>query len=113
MGPSVKVMLFISIGGVVSFLPLIFIKREKVTVKNISLIFGFIFAFSVFLSGVVAIGGNCGFLETLLMTGSQCNFMPFVNARTIPVTNTLAFVFLVILVITLARDIVFYVNKKK
>lgn len=85
MEPRLKIMLFISIGGVTAFLPLMFIKKEKMTVKNISLMFGLFFGFSVMFSVVVAVGGNCSFLETLLMKRNQCNYLPFANTRTVPV----------------------------
>ncbi|MCP5215905.1 MAG: hypothetical protein H6995_12950 [Pseudomonadales bacterium] len=108
-----KLMLFVSIGGITALLPLMFIKSEKMTVKNLSLMFGLFSGMSVIFSGIVAIGANCGFLETLFMKGSQCNFLPFANTRTVPVTNTLAFIFIVLMVIAAIRDAIFKLTRKQ
>jgi hypothetical protein len=112
MDPHLKVMLFISIGGITMFLPLMFIESMRMTVRNIFLMLILFLGLSLLFSGVVALGGKCDFLETLLMKGSQCNFLPFANTRTVPVTNGLAFIFLVLLFIAVLLDLILKLTRK-
>ena len=113
MDANIIVMLFIALGGITMCLPLLFVKPEVMSIRNIFLILALFLGFSVMFSGVVAVGGKCGFLETMLMQGSQCNYLPFANTRTVPVTNAVAFVFFVLLLIASFRDFVLKIRKSR
>ena len=98
-----QVMFATAIGGVTVGLPFVLIKSIRVPPRKWIMGAVFTLVISSCFSLVVAAGGNCGFLETFLMQGSGCNNLPFANSRTVPVLNTLAFICILLLIISVIR----------
>ena len=98
-----QVMMAIAIGGVMIGLPFVFVESLRVPAKKWAVGVGLALAGSACFSTIVAAGGNCGFLDTFLMLGKGCNNLPYANTRTVPVLNTLAFICLLLLLLSVVR----------
>ena len=99
-------MFAMAIGGVTIGLPWALVESIRVPAKKWAIAAIFALAVSACFSVVVALGGECGFLETLLMLGNACNNLPFANTRTVPVLNTLAFICILLSVIAALRALI-------
>ncbi|QSP94190.1 hypothetical protein LPB19_13470 [Marinobacter salinisoli] len=113
MDPHLKVALFISIGAVVGFLPLLFVKREETSLKVLFLIICTCLGLSVAMSTVLAMIGNCSFFEAFSMESGACRHFPFASPRVITVMNVLAFSVLVLMPVAILRDLVVWVRRNR
>lgn len=112
MDDQFKVAFFISIGVIVGFLPLLFVKREETSLKFLLLLASVCVGISLAVSTVLSMIGGCSFFDALSMKSELCRHLPFGSTRIVFVMKVMAFSILLLLPVAVIRDLVFWLRAR-
>lgn len=103
------VIFFVTFGLLFVVVPLLFVEK-RITPVKIAIALIFFILISMLLSAIISIGGECTFTQSILLI-ERCGYSIVMPPKVIMTTNSMAFLLLVLFLISLVKETVLRIVK--